>query len=72
MTESERLNDLRQRVLAGEDVSLDEYREIIQSLRAKRTGDITDAAAKKATKASTAKGKAPPVDLDSLLGGLGI
>lgn len=70
MTESERLNDLRQRVLAGEDVSLDEYREIIQSLRAKRSGDITDAAVKKATKAKTeAK---PAVDLDTLLGGLGI
>jgi hypothetical protein len=69
MTESERLNDLRQRVLAGEDVSLDEYREIIQSLRAKRKGDITDAAVKKASKA---KETAPAVDLDTLLGGLGI
>lgn len=70
MTEAERLNDLRQRVLAGEDVSMDEYREIIQSLRAKRSGDITDAAVKKATKAK-AEAK-PAVDLDTLLGGLGI
>ncbi len=70
MTEAERLNDLRQRVLAGEDVSLEEYREIIQSLRAKRTGDLVDSAAKKAAKAKdSAK---PPVDLDTLLGGLGI
>jgi len=72
MTESERLNDLRQKVLAGEDVSLDEYKEIIQSLRSKRMGDLVDSAAKKATKASATKTKSPPVDLDSLLGGLGI
>ena len=70
MTEAERLNDLRQRVLAGEDVSLEEYREIIHSLRAKRTGDLVDSAAKKAAKAKdSAK---PTVDLDTLLGGLGI
>jgi len=70
MTESERLNDLRQKVLAGEEVSLDEYKEIIQSLRSKRTGDLVDSAAKKATKAKAEK--TPPVDLDTLLGGLGI
>lgn len=70
MTEAERLNDLRQRVLAGEDVSTDEYKEIIQSLRSKRTGDITASAEKKATKAKAEK--AAPVDLDTLLGGLGI
>lgn len=70
MTEAERLNDLRQRVLAGEDVTLDEYREIIQSLRKKRMGDLVDSAAKKAAKSKdSAK---PAVDLDTLLGGLGI
>lgn len=70
MTEAERLNDLRQRVLAGEDVSVDEYREIIQSLRNKRMGDLQESSAKKTAKAKdTAK---PAVDLDTLLGGLGI
>lgn len=70
MTEAERLNDLRQRVLAGEDVSIDEYREIIQSLRNKRMGDLQESSAKKAAKSKdSAK---PAVDLDTLLGGLGI
>lgn len=70
MTEAERLNDLRQRVLAGEAVSMDEYREIIQSLRNKRMGDLQESSAKKAAKAKDpAK---PAVDLDTLLGGLGI
>lgn len=68
MTEAERLNDLRQRVLAGEDISIAEYTEIIQSLRAKRHGDVTASAEKKAS----AKTKAAPVDLDTLLSGLGI
>lgn len=68
MTEAERLNDLRQRVLAGEDVTTEEYTEIIQSLRRKRTGDLEVSATKKAE----AKAKAQPVDLDALLGGLGI
>lgn len=68
MTESERLNDLRQKVLAGEDVSIEEYTEIIQSLRAKRNGDLVQSAEKKAK----AKAKADPIDLDTLFGELGI
>ena len=68
MTEAERLNDLRQRVLAGEDVTIEEYTEIIQSLRAKRNGDLVASAEKKAA----TKAKAAPIDLDALLGGLGI
>lgn len=68
-TEAERLNDLRQRVLAGEDVSTDEYREIIQSLRSKRMGDLQESAEKKAKAKTETK---PPVNLDDLLGGLGL
>jgi hypothetical protein len=68
MTEFERLNDLRQKVLAGEDVTIEEYTEIIQSLRAKRSGDLVISAEKKAV----AKAKAQPIDLDALLGGLGL
>lgn len=67
--EADRLNDLRQRVLAGEDVSADEYKEIIQSLRNKRLGDLQVSAEKKAKTKAEAK---PPVNLDELLGGLGI
>lgn len=50
----EQLNDLRQRVLAGQDVSVEEYAALIQSLRARRSGDVEKSAEKKA-----AAGRAP-------------
>lgn len=65
----EALNDLRARVLAGEDVSVEEYAELINTQRIIRAGAVTDAAAKKAAtpaKKSTASSKAP-VDLPDLL-----
>jgi len=61
----EALNDLRSRVLAGADVSVEEYAALIATLRAKRTGDVQEAATRKASAKSGAK--APPVELpDSL------
>lgn len=72
MTEAERLNDLRRRVLDGDSVSIEEYRELIQSLRAKRTGDIAVAAEKKATRKAASPAKAPEQSLDELLGGFGL
>lgn len=64
----EALNDLRARVLAGEDVSVEEYAELINTQRIIRAGAVTDAAAKKAAtpakKSSTPKA---PVDLPDLL-----
>lgn len=56
----EQLNDLRQRVLAGQDVSVEEYAALIQSLRSRRAGDVE--------KAATAKKSAKPVvELPDLL-----
>lgn len=43
-----RLRDLRQRVLAGEDVPPDEYAEVIADLRATRTAAAAPAARKRA------------------------
>ena len=50
----EALNDLRSRVLNGEDVSVEEYRELIAAQRQKRSGDVVAAATREA-----AAGKAP-------------
>lgn len=55
----EQLNDLRQRVLAGQDVSVEEYAALIQSLRSRRAGDVEKAATKKPAK--------PVVELPDLL-----
>ena len=58
------LNDLRARVLAGQDVSVEEYRALIQAKRSQRTGDVTAAATKKAAAGTAPK---PQVELpDSL------
>lgn len=48
-TTPEQLNDLRARVLAGQDVSVDEYRTLIMSLRQQRSGDIERAQVKSPT-----------------------
>lgn len=54
----ERLNDLRKRVLAGDDVSVDEYRELIAALRQKRSGDLADASASGRPRKMTPRSKA--------------
>lgn len=68
---AEELNDLRQRVLAGEEFPPDEYRKIIQAYRANRAAGVQAAAPKTKAKAE-AKAAAAPVDLNALLGDLGI
>ena len=68
---AEELNDLRKRVLAGEDFPAEEYRKIIAAYRANRLGAVA-AAAPKAVARATSKAKAAPVDLSTLLGGLGL
>jgi hypothetical protein len=60
----EALNDLRSRVLAGEDVSVEEYTTLISSLRQKRTGDVVAAAVKKSAATKPTK---PQVELPDLL-----
>ena len=67
----EELNDLRQRVLAGEEFPVEEYREILRSYRAARLAGVTAAAQKTKAKAEAAT-KAAPVDLNVLLGSLGL
>ena len=67
----EELNDLRQRVLAGEEFPVEEYREILRSYRAARLAGVTAAAPKTKAKAEAAT-KAAPVDLNVLLGPLGL
>lgn len=67
----EELNDLRKRVLAGEEFPAEEYRKIIAAYRANRLGEIAAAAPK--VKARTEAGKkAAPVDLSTLLGDIGL
>ena len=67
----EELNDLRQRVLAGEEFPVEEYREILRSYRAARLAGVTAAAPKTKARAEAAT-KAAPVDLNVLLGSLGL
>jgi hypothetical protein len=64
-------NDLRERVIRGEEVSLDEYKELITAKRASRVLALTEPP--KATKTkSTAKltGEAATQALNDLLGSL--
>ena len=71
MKTAEEINDLRKRILNGEDVSADEYREIIRSYRAQRLGAVTASAP--ATKARAAsKAANAPVDLSSLMASIGL
>ncbi len=60
MPTAEQLNDLRRRILAGEEVSRDELRESIQALTGERI---------KAHESEKPKSRAPAVkvDLDDLL-----
>lgn len=68
---AEELNDLRKRVLSGEEFPAEEYRKIIQAYRANRLGTVTAAAPKAKAKAA-ATAKATPQDLASLMGSLGL
>jgi hypothetical protein len=71
MTTPEQLNDLRQRVLAGQDVSIEEYALLIQSLRARRSGEVTASAERKAAASkSPAKPAKAPVALPDILADL--
>lgn len=65
------LNDLRKRVLAGEEFPAEEYREIMISYRAARLAGVSAAAPKAKAKAASAAA-ATPVDLQALLGTLGL
>lgn len=68
---AEELNDLRKRVLAGEEFPAEEYRKIIAAYRANRLGAVTASAVKTKAKAA-ATAKAAPQDLSTLLGSLGL
>lgn len=68
---AEELNDLRKRVLAGEEFPAEEYRKIIQAYRANRLGAVAASAPKTKAKAATAA-KAAPQDLATLMQNLGL
>jgi hypothetical protein len=68
---AEELNDLRKRVLAGEEFSSEEYSRIISAYRAHRMGAVSAAAPKAKAKAA-AKAASAPADLNALLGGIGL
>lgn len=68
---AEELNDLRKRVLSGEEFPAEEYRKIIAAYRANRLGAVSAAAPKAKAKAASSA-KAAPVDLNALLGGIGL
>ena len=63
----EALNDLRSRVLNGEDVSVEEYAALIAAQRAIRAGAVTSAAEKKAATTKAPKATKAPVDLPDIL-----
>jgi hypothetical protein len=68
---AEELNDLRKRVLAGEEFPAEEYRKIIQAYRANRLGAVASSAPKTKAKAA-ATAKAAPQDLATLMQNLGL
>jgi hypothetical protein len=67
MEHHEKMNDLRSRVLAGQDVSVEEYAALIASLRERRSGDVVASAAKKAAATKAPKADKPTVTLPDLL-----
>lgn len=68
---AEELNDLRKRVLAGEEFPAEEYRKIIQAYRANRLGAGTASAPKTRAKAASTAAAAPQ-DLATLMSNLGL
>lgn len=71
MKTAEDLNDLRKRVLAGEEFSAEEYTEIIREYRAARLAGVSAAAPRTKAKAEAAT-KATPVELGALLESFGL
>lgn len=69
MLNAEQLNDYRKRILAGEDIPVAEYEEIIRSYRNSR-GTAVEAAAPKTKAKAAAAAKAAPMDLATLMAGL--
>lgn len=71
MLDSDKLNDLRQRVLAGEELSTAEYSQVLQAYRAQRLGAGAASAEKTRAKVASAA-KAAPVDLNTLMASIGL
>lgn len=71
-TPQQRINDLRERVLKGEQITPEEYRDVIQSYRTRRLEASDAAAAKAAPKIAKRAAAKPNQSLDDLLGDLGI
>lgn len=71
MLNAEQLNDYRQRILAGEDIPVEEYKQIILAYRNSRGTAVEAAAPKIKAKAATAA-KAAPMDLSTLMAGIGL
>ena len=69
MLNADQLNDYRKRILAGEDIPVAEYEEIIRTYRLSR-GSAVEAAAPKVKAKAEAKAKAAPMDLATLMAGL--
>ena len=71
MLNAEQLNDYRKRILAGEDIPTEEYVQIIRAYRNSRGAAVEAAAPKIKAKAATAA-KAAPMDLSTLMAGIGL
>ena len=66
MLDAQQLNDYRQRILAGEDIPVDEYTEIIRNYRLTRGAAVAAAAPKTKARAASAEA-ATPRDLSSMM-----
>ena len=71
MKTAEEINDLRKRVLAGEEFSAEEYTEIIKEYRAARLAGVSASAPRTKAKAASAAAAAP-VELGALLESFGL
>lgn len=70
MLPNETLNDYRQRVLRGEQIPREEYKQVIASLRQRRAADIAAASEAKTQKAKKVKSTTETSDdeLNNILG----
>ena len=71
MLDATQLNDYRKRILAGEDIPTAEYAEIIRAYRNQR-GVAVETAAPKTKARAEAAAKAAPMDLGTLMAGIGL
>lgn len=71
MLDAEQLNDYRKRILAGEEIPVEEYQQIILAYRNSR-GAAVEAAAPKVKAKAAAAAKAAPMDLSTLMAGIGL